>query len=111
MSLGSAQISPRAAVAIELPRVSAAGIHVYNRDGMTTAPIPYDLCPRLDLLKGDALHAFYMGVELGRAQIAWQLGKRHVQDEPLKWSCAVRPAAAQDTREPVRRGYDLEGRQ
>jgi len=30
--------------------VSAAGIHVYNRDGMTTATDPFDLYPRLDLL-------------------------------------------------------------
>ena len=74
---------------------------------MTTAPIPYDLCPRLDLLKGDALHAFYMGVELGRAQIAWQLGKRYVQDQPLKWGCAVRPAAAQDTASPHAEGTTL----
>ena len=69
--------------------VSAAGIHVYNRDGMTTATFPFDLYPRLDLLQGDAPHAFYLGVELGRAQIAWQLGNRYVQDEPLKWGCAV----------------------
>jgi hypothetical protein len=26
--------------------VSAAGIHVYNRDGMTTATDPYDLYPK-----------------------------------------------------------------
>ena len=49
--------------------VSEAGIHVYNRDGMTTATDPFDLYPRLDLLQGDAPHAFYTGVELGRAQI------------------------------------------
>ncbi len=31
-----------------------------------------------------------MGVELTRAQIAWQLGKRYVQDEDLKWGCAYK---------------------
>jgi hypothetical protein len=63
--------------------VSAAGIRVYNRDGMT-ATDPYDPYPRLDLVQGDVPHAFYLGAELGRAQIAWQLGKRYVQDKPLK---------------------------
>jgi hypothetical protein len=62
--------------------VSATGMHVYNRDGMTNATDPYDPYPRLDLLQGDVPHAFYLGVELGPTQIAWQLGKRHVQDEP-----------------------------
>jgi hypothetical protein len=31
-----------------------------------------------------------MGVELTRAQIAWQVGKRYVQDEDLKWGCAYK---------------------
>jgi hypothetical protein len=26
---------------------------------------------------------------VARAQIAWQLGKRYVQDQPLEWGCAV----------------------
>jgi hypothetical protein len=30
-----------------------------------------------------------MGVELARAQIAWQLGKRYVQDRELDWGCAA----------------------
>ena len=34
--------------------VSAAGFHVYNRDGMTTATDPFDLYPRLVLLQGVA---------------------------------------------------------
>jgi hypothetical protein len=36
-----------------------------------------------------------MVVEVARAQIAWQLGKRYVQDQPLEWGCAV-DAPAQD---------------
>src|SRR5690606_30758027 len=35
----------------------------------------------------DASHAFYLGVELARAQIAWQLQKRYRQDEELQWGC------------------------
>ena len=34
-----------------------------------------------------------MGVELGKAQLAYQLGKRYVQDQPLNWGVAVERAA------------------
>ena len=30
-----------------------------------------------------------MGVDLAHAEIAWRLGKRYVQDQPLDWGCAV----------------------
>ena len=69
-------------------QVSADGIHVYNRDGFHTAADPFDLYPRLDV-EADGGHAFYLGVELGRAEIALQLGKRYTQDQPLDWGCAV----------------------
>jgi hypothetical protein len=36
-------------------------------------------------VENDTSHAFYLGVELARAQIAHQLGKRYVQDEELQW--------------------------
>ena len=71
--------------------VSEQGIHVYNRDGILVAENPFDLFPRLDLLQDDAPHAFYMGVELAKARIAWQLGKRYRQDEELEWGAAVAP--------------------
>ena len=73
-------------------QVAATGLHVYNRDGLRVAQDPFALWPQLGL-DNDAAHAFYMGVELARAQVAWQLGKRYVQDQPLDWGCAVeRPA-------------------
>jgi dihydropteroate synthase len=72
--------------------VSEQGIHVYNRDGILVAENPFDLFPQLDLLQDDAPHAFYMGVELAKARIAWQLGKRYRQDEELEWGAAVAPA-------------------
>ena len=64
------------------------GIHVSNRDGHRRGVDPFKLFPRLKV-EDDGAHAFYLGVELARAQIAWQLGKRYVQDEPLSWGCAV----------------------
>ena len=70
-------------------QLSEAGIHVYNRSGMHTDCNPFELFPALDLLQDDAPHAFYMGVELGKAQVAWQLGKNYRQDEELDWGACV----------------------
>ena len=33
----------------------------------------------------DASHAFYLGYELARAEIALHLGKQYTQDEPMQW--------------------------
>jgi hypothetical protein len=69
-------------------QTSSEGLHVYNRDGFHTAQDPFDLYPKLGV-ETDGGHAFYLGVELGRAQIAWQLGKRFTQDQQLGWGCAA----------------------
>jgi dihydropteroate synthase len=69
-------------------QVAEGGIHVFNREGLSVATDPYELYPRLNV-EGDSAHAFYLGVELARAQIAWQLGKRYSQDEELAWGCAT----------------------
>ncbi|CAN5873572.1 DUF6513 domain-containing protein [soil metagenome] len=69
-------------------QVSPQGLHVYNRDGLRLGQGAFELWPQLGL-EGDAAHAFYMGVELAHAEIALQLGKRYVQDQPLDWGCAV----------------------
>ena len=86
----------RTAAAIRDPsfrvQVTRAGLHVYNRDGHRLATDPFDLWPGLGV-DDDASHAFYLGVELGRAQIAWQLGKRYLQDNELEWGVAVRRTA------------------
>ena len=69
-------------------QLSEEGIHVYNRDLYKVADDPFDFYTDLDV-SDDGAHAFYLGVELGRAQIAWQLGKRYNQDEELLWGCAL----------------------
>jgi dihydropteroate synthase len=69
-------------------QVGERGIHVFNRDGLSVATDPYQLYPGLNVGE-DGAHAFYLGVELARAQIAWQLGKRYSQDEELDWGCAT----------------------
>ena len=65
-------------------QVSEAGMHIYNRDGIFQSADPFALYPHLKV-DNDASHAFYLGVELARAQIAWQLGKRYAQDQELTW--------------------------
>jgi dihydropteroate synthase-like protein len=69
-------------------QVSNEGLFVFNRDGLRQGHGAFELWPKLGL-EGDASHAFYMGVELAHAEIAWRLGKRYVQDQPLDWGCAV----------------------
>lgn len=69
-------------------QVSERGIHVYNRDWHKMAADPFEFYPELGV-SDDGGHAFYLGVELGRAQIAHLLGKRYNQDEELDWGCAV----------------------
>ena len=73
-------------------QVSRDGLHVYNRDGLRLGTDPYELFPLLGV-DDDAPHAFYLGLELARAQIAWQLGKRYAQDEELGWGCVYQPPA------------------
>ncbi len=68
-------------------QTSPDGIHIYNRDGLHSALDPFELYPSLKV-ENDGGHAFYLGVELARAEIAWQLGKRFTQDQALSWGCA-----------------------
>ncbi|MFK8067011.1 MAG: DUF6513 domain-containing protein [Gammaproteobacteria bacterium] len=71
-------------------QVTEEGIHIYNRDGLKTDTDPFALFEHLKTLEEDAPHAYYIGVELARAQIAWQLGKRYIQDEELDWGVAYK---------------------
>lgn len=75
-------------------QVSEEGVSIYNRDGLWQDTDPFRLYPQLGV-ENDASHAFYLGVELARAQIAWQLKKRYNQDEELQWGCN---SASQDQR-------------
>ena len=76
-------------------QISTEGIHIFNRDGFHTAADPFQLFPQLQVTQ-DGGHAFYLGVELARAEIAWQLGKRFNQDGALNWGCAI-PASEEPT--------------
>lgn len=69
-------------------QISSEGLHIFNRDGLHSASDPLQLYPQLKV-ENDGAHAFYLGVELARAEIAWQLGKRFNQDQALEWGCAT----------------------
>jgi dihydropteroate synthase-like protein len=77
--------------------IAEDGIHVYNRDGHHVAQDAFDLFPKLDVEK-DGAHAFYLGAELARAEIAYRLAKRYAQDEPLDWGVAADAPADDRTR-------------
>ena len=68
--------------------VSENGVHIYNRDGHHVARDPFALYPNLDV-DDDGSHAFYLGYELAKAEIAATLGKRYAQDNPLDWAVAA----------------------
>jgi dihydropteroate synthase-like protein len=71
-------------------RIEAAedGIHIYNSAGHFVAQDAFALFDKLGV-ETDGAHAFYLGAELMKAEIAFQLGKRYAQDEPLDWGCAT----------------------
>jgi dihydropteroate synthase-like protein len=72
--------------------IAEDGIHLYNSDGHHVAQDAMSLFAKLGVDR-DGAHAFYLGTELMKAEIAWRLGKRYAQDSPLDWGCAVdRPA-------------------
>ena len=72
--------------------VADDGIHVFNSLGHWIATDALALFDKLGV-ETDGAHAFYLGAELQKAEIAFRLGKRYAQDEPLDWGVAAdRPA-------------------
>jgi dihydropteroate synthase-like protein len=68
--------------------IAEDGIHLYNRDAHHVARDAMALYPFLEVA-GDDAHAFYLGTELAKAEIAFALGKRYIQDEPLDFGVAT----------------------
>ena len=68
--------------------VNQDGIHVFNNKNFYTEQDAAEFYQHLDI-KNDDGHAYYLGMELARAEIAFLLGKRYEQDEILKWGCSV----------------------
>jgi dihydropteroate synthase len=77
--------------------IAEDGVHIYNRDGHHIAKDAFELYEKLGV-DDDGPHAFYLGAELARAEIAWRLGKRYAQDEALDWGAAANAPADDRTR-------------
>jgi dihydropteroate synthase len=77
--------------------IAEDGIHVYNRDGHHMAKDIFELYPKLGV-ENDGAHAFYLAAELARAEIAFRLGKRYAQDEPLDWGVSADAPLADKTK-------------
>jgi dihydropteroate synthase-like protein len=64
------------------------GIHVYARGLHKIEQDAFALFPDLHV-EQDGAHAFYLGAELTKAEVALRLGKRYIQDEPLDFGVAA----------------------
>ncbi len=64
-----------------------SGVNVFNSSLHVVDVDPFNFYDGLKV-DDDASHAFYLGVELARAQIAWELVKDYDQDNELKWGVA-----------------------
>ena len=85
--------------------VAPDGIHVFNGRTHQIGDRALDLFPALDV-QHDGPHAFYLGTELMKAEIAFALGKRFAQDEPLDWGCAA-PSRPHDATRLAEAGHTL----
>jgi dihydropteroate synthase len=88
---------------------SPDGIHIFNAKGHAVAQDAFALFPGLGV-ENDGAHAFYLGAELMKAEIAWRLGKRYAQDEPLAWGVAA-PAPEEDRTRLAEAGHTLRAKQ
>jgi dihydropteroate synthase len=88
--------------------VGEDGIHVFNRKGHHVAHDAMSLFTELGV-EQDGPHAFYLGTELMKAEIAWRLGKRYAQDSALNWGCAV-DSPAEDLTRMAEAGHTLRAR-
>jgi dihydropteroate synthase len=85
--------------------VAANGIHVHNGRMHEIGRDALSFFPKLDV-RQDGAHAFYLGTELMKAEIAFALGKRYAQDDVLDWGCAV-PRVERDTTKLTEAGHTL----
>lgn len=78
-------------------QVAKDGVHLYNRDIHVVETDAFEFFPHIDV-GADIGHAFYLGAELQKAEIAFSLGKRYAQDNPLDFGVAAPPREADRTR-------------
>ena len=64
------------------------GLHLMNRDGHWQGDDAFRVFAAAlqhESTDIDAGHAFYLGYEMARAELARNLGKEYVQDDPIRW--------------------------
>ncbi len=74
-------------------------IHLMNRNGYDVGASPFEIFQKAVLRSGnqiDSAHAFYLGYEMARAELALHLGKQYEQDEPMRWGL-LGPLSASST--------------
>ena len=84
------------------------GIHIYSRQGHQLVADPFAAFSALGV-ESDGAHAFYLGYELAKAEIAWTLAKRYAQDNPLDWGVATDKPAV-DLTQPAPIGETLKAK-
>ncbi|MDQ0995295.1 dihydropteroate synthase-like protein [Phyllobacterium ifriqiyense] len=84
------------------------GVHVFNSKGHSVEQDAFEFFPALSV-ETDGAHAFYLGAELTKAEIAWKLGKRYSQDEPLEWGVGT-PGKPKDRLRLAEAGHTLRGK-
>jgi dihydropteroate synthase len=89
-------------------------VYVFNSERFVKNTNIRDIFPRLGV-EDDASHAFYLGRELMKADLARRLGKKYIQGEPLHWGyltyaeeeggghARARPKTAKPRREAAKR--------
>ena len=87
---------------------AADGVHLYNRDTHVVQTDAFEFFPELEVA-GDTGHAFYLGAELQKAEIAWRLGKRYAQDTPLDFGVAA-PRREEDLTRLEEAGHTLKAK-
>ena len=83
------------------------GVHVFNSRGHRVAQDAFELFPGLGV-ETDGAHAFYLGAELAKAEIAWKLGKRYRRTN--RWPGAATPEKQQDRLRLAEAGHTLRGK-
>ena len=66
-------------------RIFIDGSQIYAFNATFLSPATMALAIFQELGIEDASHAFYLGQELTKAELALQLGKNYTQDRPLRW--------------------------
>lgn len=64
------------------------GVHIFAKHFHAVEKDAMALFPHLNV-EHDGAHAFYLGAELMKAELAYKLGKRYRQDEPLNFGVAM----------------------